>query len=615
MPPARRLAVAVLAPFIAFTAFQAPTATTAHGWEGQQLDARFAKPLPAAEQQFNALTPRGAVPTAATPQGFYSQTPDLRAAKKIVADFGSVPAIRITVAGGPAGWEQSFPSVIVKPTIEQFATFVGPLITAACASTGWEQSFPSVISEPFYEWSGFVTKPAAAAANTAVNWQAISPELFRKPFLSAAQQFDALGLPAESTVSNGNGIIGGFGSVVVTRTVLYQATVTPVFPQTAVVNTAVNWQSLSPEVFGKTVPAASQQYVAHALRQVPTAATPQGWAGYQLDWKFGKAFPVGQQQFATFLQGAISAVATPGWEGLRLDYAFAKPLAAAQQQYTGFFVGSPAAPQGSAGHQLNIVFAKSFPPAQQQFLALMQPLVVLVNTTTWRQQPLNPERFKASFPAALQQYEARGLPTIAPPPDGTTNLPGHGDWPRHLKKKVRPIWDRRPDPYPTPAPAPDGEETTTRAAPQQLVSSQQAPSAATGGENSPYLTRVLLPDLPKPSKPTRKVKRAQARAEARALAETPVLAHGELADDLDTGSALATASIAARADLVEHDTASATASATHLATVLGIDEDEAVTLRSRARLEVGEENDTLSAEATWNDDEIALRLLLGDDQG
>jgi len=350
--------------------------------------------------------------------------------------------------------------------------------------------------------------------------------------------------------------------------------------------------------FAKPLPVAQQQYAAFQPRGTINSTTPQGWWPLYPDL-FAKPFPSPSQQFATFSRPI--AIATPGWEGAQLDYRVqAKPFPVGSQQYTGFLLGFPPAPQGWAGYQLTYQFKASYPVAAQQFLALLQPRTAdPSNTTTWRQQPLNPEPIKSLYPPALQQYEARGLPIIVPPTPDTTNLPGHGDWPRHVKKqKVRPVWDRRPDPIS------EGSPKTAAPAAAPIEAKAPAPQARNDGEGSPYLSRVLVPAEPPvvaQEKPAQKAKPLPRRKAS------------VLADDVDSAAAYGTATVTARAEFSDdEDASSGSVTATHQAFVLGIDWDESITRRARARIEVEEESDTLSAEASWNDDDIALGLLLGD---
>ena len=549
-----------------YATFSRPIAVATPGWEGAQFEFRFAKPLPVAQQQYAGwhLSPP---PISAPSMAWITSSPLIARYVNISGDGGELAGF---ISPQSLGWWSESPPRFAK-------SISASLLPFDVQARG---NIPSPVHKD--------------------GWRSDLAYRFLAPYPAANQRFDAAFNSTPPPTATGIGEPGDFSSVLRRPLIVYQASVLPLKPVPAVPAVATpGWEGAQLECrFAKPLPVAQQQYAAFQPRGTINSTTPQGWWPLYPDL-FAKPFPSPSQQFATFSRPI--AIATPGWEGAQLDYRVqAKPFPVGSQQYTGFLLGFPPAPQGWAGYQLTYQFKASYPVAAQQFLALLQPRTAdPSNTTTWRQQPLNPEPIKSLYPPALQQYEARGLPIIVPPTPDTTNLPGHGDWPRHVKKqKVRPVWDRRPDPIS------EGSPKTAAPAAAPIEAKAPAPQARNDGEGSPYLSRVLVPAEPPvvaQEKPAQKAKPLPRRKAS------------VLADDVDSAAAYGTATVTARAEFSDdEDASSGSVTATHQAFVLGIDWDESITRRARARIEVEEESDTLSAEASWNDDDIALGLLLGD---
>lgn len=518
-----------------FSSFQPQgfiASTFPDGWRGAQYDYRFAKPFPAAEQQHSAFQAAGFI-ASIFPDGW----------RKPEWEWCSAKAF-------PAGEQQ-------------FSGHVAERVPSALDAQGWngqqlDARFAKPVPASTQQWGAAFQQQGTIVSITPQGWWPVNPEAFGKGFPAREQQWSAF--QPQGAIADAPNSPPGW------------------------------WQSLNPEIFTRPLGAWQQQYLALGLRNI-ISTTPQGWpfqwpdafnrpdrdfpfasmgspaAGVPTGWTFQSpgAFnlPNREMPFSPPV-GTLptpTAVATPGWEGQQYGYLFGKPFGVALQQFAGIFVGKPLSPEGWHGWQLNIAFGAAFPVKAQQFIALTPPRVAdPSNTTTWRQQPVSPELFAKLFPAAVQQYEARGI--IIPPAPETTNLPGHGDWPRHVKKpKVRPVWDRRPDPLPQTKEDPPPEE----GAPEHLPSTAKAPH---DGKDWPYITRVLVPT----AEPEVAAPKAQQRPRR---------------------------VVTARAEIADLDIAEATATAAALPA-------------SIAHISLAEADDTLIATATWNDDEIALGLLLGE---
>lgn len=135
-------------------------------------------------------------------------------------------------------------------------------------------------------------------------------------------------------------------------------------------NSRTYQQPINPEVFATPFPAAQQQFLAVALRLLPSASTPQGFWGLQLEYAFAKPFPAAAQQFLFEPQTTIRTAATPqGWHPLEFDYKFAVPFLAAAQQFSGHVPEPP--PTGIAlaqSHEIVVIEQRTlyeqsfFPP-------------------------------------------------------------------------------------------------------------------------------------------------------------------------------------------------------------------------------------------------------------
>lgn len=178
------------------------------------------------------------------------------------------------------------------------------------------------------------------------------------------------------------------------------------------------------------------QPAAWPAQQVPTAKTPHGWEGYQLEpgpAAQAKPFPVTAQQYVAHqLWPVPSGPHAEGWESYELEpgpAAQAKPFPVASQQYVAHQLFQvPNLPRfGWWGWQLDVRFAQPFPAASQQWSS---------------HQPIGE------------------VPPFLPPGSGRRKdvTPFIPDAPRDKRanKPFRPIWDRPRDgaiekPAPPPA--------------------------------------------------------------------------------------------------------------------------------------------------------------------
>jgi hypothetical protein len=166
-------------------------------------------------------------------------------------------------------------------------------------------------------------------------------------------------------------------------------------------------QPLNPEVFARPFPAHLQQYVAHGPEPVPTAITPHGWEGEQLERRFAKPFPVAAQQYAAHIPEHVRvAEDSEGFYPQPPDV-FAKPFPVASQQYTAF---QPAGrirssfPDGWSGFQWSYAFAVPLSVTAQQFLAHADEHVPeAAEVEGWFGEQLE-HAFARPFPIASQQY-------------------------------------------------------------------------------------------------------------------------------------------------------------------------------------------------------------------
>lgn len=581
-----------------FNAFQPEgSITTARdGWRGLQYEYRFAKPVPAASQLFNGFEPQGVI-TSRFPDGWRGYQLEVR----------FTPLFPVTAqqfnAFEPAGLINSrFPEGWRSYQIDRFAT---PL--------------PAALQQV----QGALQPQAGAASNTAVNWQGLSPELFAKAVPASLQQFASLPPPL---ITLPLGAPGDLGDVQFEPKVIYQASVSPFAPPppgasplfgtddefsnviqrpnvvyqaggappTPYSNRQVNWQTLNPETFGKTFPAWQQQFLTLAPGNFPSVSTLVG--------DIDDFCNILLRPSIVYQAGGAPPLPPPPPPVAGVAVSFADVLFDTAVVYqAGVLPLRPitpgAFPDGWRGYQLDYGFGKAFSAALQQYAASGRNVASPSNTTTSGWQPVNAERFATTFPAALQQFLAIGQPFFPPPPPPVTPPQGgHGDWPRHTRKdrNVRPIWDRRPDAWIPPKAGGDDEPIPGEhpLGPDPLLGD---------GKDSAFLARALNPwDAPGAGPLQRKYKKF-ARGKA------------GLSEAEDVARIVARNPIAARATLTDLDTGSATVSSPIVGTALGVDSDESVTKRARARFDGAEDNDSLSTRVTWNDDEIAMQMLFGDD--
>jgi hypothetical protein len=245
---------------------------------------------------------------------------------------------------------------------------------------------------------------------------------------------------------------------------------------------------------------------------------------------------------------------------------------------------------------------------------------VIPNTTTWRQQPLNPEVFASPFPVPDQQFDALGFvpeAQITPPIVVPTGGGGH----RKPKGGTRPIWDitreaeaRAAAAGGAPAAEPVAEPAAAppSAAPPIGGSADPAQLArgfALGRDFDERLfpkAPILAPELNrKARKALRRLKRIETREAFADLTER------------DEGLGHASIDITARAGLlVDHDLGTAAAQNAIDAYALLSDRDEAsahTVIRITARASIAEDKDEVSAHAETNDDDLVISMLEGED--
>jgi hypothetical protein len=223
---------------------------------------------------------------------------------------------------------------------------------------------------------------------------------------------------------------------------------------------------LNPDVFKKPVAPELQQFSAFCPYEVPTAKTPHGWEGEQLEYKYKDTLApphlaVEHQQYSAFpARGAIHTVYPDGFSGQQWDRALSKPLPIPQmrveeQQYVGF---QPAGfilikpPGGQWGWLHEYRFAKPFPVEEQQFLALDSEYIFgAKDYSGWHGDQLE-YKFAVPFPVASQQYESTrrlgAIPPYLPPGAGKRYKPPTDFLPQPAFDQTpnapfQPIWDRR----------------------------------------------------------------------------------------------------------------------------------------------------------------------------
>jgi hypothetical protein len=465
------------------------------GWRGQQLEYRFAPPLPTAEQQFNSFEPLGFV-ASIFPDGWRAAQYEYQFAKPVAASgqqYSAHVAESVLGALGVEGWygQQLEYRVVASFPVgdQQFQTFTIGSVPTAATPNGWQR----------YQFD----------------------YRYVAPFPVASQQFLT-------------DIAGPFSSVIASAPHGWES-----------------WQ-FAEYKFATPLPAASQQYAAFQPRGFVASTFPDGWRHAEWDYGVAKPFPVGAQLFlAQVPEPFAGAVAPQGWEGAQLDYRYATPLAAAQQQYAAHIVERvPQAVnvQGWHGQQLDYRFALPVSAAQQDFSRGM-PQPVIAGATAkygWFSDlavaKVTPFTVTGDF--AIGWTATQIVP--AAPKQG-----GHGEWPPYRgetpKKPVRPIWDRGAAEVEAAAEAAPIEPAAATPAPKRPVSD------LTG------LARSLIPAVvPAPTSP-------------QAITIKPRRAAASVTD----------------ADISGKRTVGTIASAKIL-----------------------EDSDTVSAKASWNDDDLLLAMIL-----
>lgn len=180
---------------------------------------------------------------------------------------------------------------------------------------------------------------------------------------------------------------------------------------------------------------------------------------------------------------------------------------------------------------------------------------------------------------------------VTPPPAPVVQLPGHGDYPRFPKKPVRPVWDRKSGSWQAPS---DVKPEDAQPEPAPLVKAKAKPELKPGDADG--LARLITPKILKTEQPRQLVERK---------------AQASLAESDDTIAGTAAVDIAAYAHVIDVDLAAAVGSVDIDGMALLPDADD-VLVDVVARCAVTEADDTLTASASWDDDELALTLLLGE---
>jgi hypothetical protein len=193
----------------------------------------FSKPFPLAEQQWVAQAPQQP-PTGAAPAQTYE-----------IVVINQTTIHQTLALGLPPQWQPPAPSQSWRAQLDY--KFAAPF--PACA-----QQYAIHLN---YE---------VPTAKTPHGWEGYQLETkFAVPFPASAQQFPAF--QPQGTITNRFIALNGF------LPYEYDYRFTPAFP------------------------ASAQQYVAHLHRALPSAPTPHGWEGQQLDARFARPFPVAEQQY------------------------------------------------------------------------------------------------------------------------------------------------------------------------------------------------------------------------------------------------------------------------------------------------------------------------------
>jgi hypothetical protein len=169
---------------------------------------------------------------------------------------------------------------------------------------------------------------------------------------------------------------------------------------------------LNPDVFIKPLAPELQQFSAFVPYQVPTAKTPHGWEGQQLDYKFAAPISPAQQQYT----GHIPEPFPPpnGWFDIEYSYSFAKPVRVEEQQFNAFQprgVIRSIFPDGFSGQQWDRPLSSPLPipkmRVEEQQYTSFQPLgtIVIKVQGVW-QGYLYDYSFAKKFPVEEQQFQA-----------------------------------------------------------------------------------------------------------------------------------------------------------------------------------------------------------------
>lgn len=286
----------------------APSNTTTSGWFGTQFDYRFKAPITAALHEFFSPLPQGPVPPTSAAGSFDGMV----VSPRLVGDQSWYPLAALSIASntttkGWAGYQLDYKfSVPLSPTQQQWSAFQPRGTINSLTPQG---GFQTVLDFRF--------KPPVAIDNTWYPLTALSTVILATPEGWRGYQYDL--------------------------------------------------------AFAKPYPIGDQPFTASPAPQVPRPPG-NGWWGFQWEVRYAAPFAASQQQYSAFQpRGAIVSTTPQGWNGWQFDYKFAKANSPALPQEWFPLVKLLITPNTTAWRQQSLspeVFGKSFPAALQQFDAL-----------------------------------------------------------------------------------------------------------------------------------------------------------------------------------------------------------------------------------------------------
>lgn len=217
---------------------------------------------------------------------------------------------------------------------------------------------------------------------------------------------------------------------------------------------------------------------------------------------------------------------------------------------------------------------------------------------------------------SLLVYDPTAQALGVPSPSPTTDKPGHGDYPRWpsgdyprwppSKKSVKPVWDRGS----AAAPADEAADADQPESTPAVEAKGAAPEVKQEAVDS--LARLIVPVLPQPAAAKDEVKPAAAPVEP---AIPPAWVAVALVDGDDEIAGSGTVYTAASSELGDLDVSMGVMSSDIAGMALCSDLDVTggkVGVVVVAKAFIVEEPDVVEAVASWNDDDLALTLLLGE---